>query len=69
MVGDSWKNLLDERGVQMNFLGYLIIMAVFLGISWVIRIFISQDVSSRMDRKVAEEKAGFCTFPREMTGE
>jgi len=53
----------------MNFLGYLIVMAVFLGISWVIRIFISKDVSSRVDRKVAEEKAGFCTFPREMTGE
>ncbi|MBS4008701.1 MAG: hypothetical protein KGZ45_09810 [Clostridium sp.] len=53
----------------MNFLAYLIILAVFLGISWVIRIFISKDVSSRVERKVAEDKAGFCTFPRKMADE
>jgi len=63
------ENLPDERGVQMNFLAYLIILAVFLGISWVIRIFISKDVSSRVERKVAEDKAGFCTFPRKMADE
>lgn len=53
----------------MNFLVYAFIFAVFLGISWIIRIFISKDVSSRTERKVVEEKAGFCTFPRQINGE
>lgn len=53
----------------MGPLGYLVILAVFLTMSWFVRYIVSQDVSRRVDRKVAEDKAGFCTWPREMAGE
>jgi hypothetical protein len=54
----------------MNSIGFfLVVLAVFLTISWIFRIFISQDVSRRVDRKVAEDKAGFCTWPRQITEE
>lgn len=50
----------------MNALGYLVILTVFLGISWFMRAVVSQDVTRRVDRRTAEEKAGFCTWPREL---
>jgi hypothetical protein len=54
----------------MGSLGFsLIVLAAFLTVSWFFRIIISQDVSRRVDRKVAEDKAGLCTWPREMTEE
>jgi hypothetical protein len=53
----------------MGFVGYLVILAVFLGISWFIRLMVSQNIANRVDRKVAEDKAGFCTWPRELSEE
>ena len=48
---------------------YVIFLAVFLGISWIMRAIVSQDATRRVDRKVKEDKAGLCTWPREMAGE
>jgi len=50
----------------MGILGYLVVLAFFLGVSWFVRFVVSQDISRRVDRKVAEDSAGFCTWPREM---
>jgi hypothetical protein len=50
----------------MNILGYLVILVIFLSISWIVRGVVSQDISRRVDRKVAEESVGFCTWPRDM---
>ncbi|HHX73703.1 MAG TPA: hypothetical protein GX699_02215 [Firmicutes bacterium] len=44
---------------------YVIILAVFLGVSWIMRLIISQDTARRINRKEAEEKAGFCVWPRD----
>jgi hypothetical protein len=52
-----------------NFVVYGIFVSVFLGISWIMRILLSQDVSRRVDRKIAEDEAGLCTWPREFAGE
>lgn len=49
----------------MGIVSYLVIVAAFLGVSWLIRYIVSQDVSRRVDRKLAEESAGFCSWPRE----
>ncbi len=57
----------EERGVCIvNILGYFVILLAFLGISWIVRVVVSQDATRRVDRKVAEESAGFCTWPRDM---
>lgn len=53
----------------MGFVGYLVILAVFLGISWFIRFVVSQNTSQRVGRKIAEDKAGFCTWPRQLSDE
>jgi hypothetical protein len=50
----------------MGILGYLIILAFFLSISWFVRYVVSQDVARRVNRKEAEHSVGFCTWPREM---
>lgn len=52
-----------------NWAIYGIFLSVFLGVSWIMRILLSQDVSRRVDRKVAEDRAGFCTWPREVAEE
>ncbi|MBS4020945.1 MAG: hypothetical protein KGZ79_00785 [Dethiobacter sp.] len=50
----------------MNIVAYLVFLMAFLGISWIVRIIVSQDASRRVDRKMAEDSAGFCTWPRDM---
>ena len=56
----------QERGGMMEDLArYVIILAVFLGVSWIMRLIISQDTARRINRKEAEEKAGFCVWPRD----
>jgi len=53
----------------MGFVGYLVILAFFLSVSWFIRFVVSQNITNRVDRKVAEDAAGFCTWPRELSEE
>ena len=50
----------------MGPLAYVVIFTVFLGFSWIVRYIISKDTTDRVDRKVAEQKAGFCTWPRQI---
>jgi hypothetical protein len=50
----------------MGILGYLVFLSIFLGVSWFVRVVVSQDVTRRVDLKVAEDNVGFCTWPREI---
>lgn len=50
---------------MVDMLRYVIILGVFLGISWIMRLIISQDTARRVDKRTAEDKAGFCTWPRD----
>ena len=58
-------SIINERGVHMGLQAGIVMLAVFLGFSWIVRYIISKDTTDRVDRKVAEQKAGFCTWPRE----
>lgn len=52
-----------------NIVMYAVILTVFLGISWLMRFIVSQDTTKRVGRSIAEEKAGFCTWPRDIAEE
>jgi hypothetical protein len=53
----------------MGYAGYLVILAVFLGISWIIRYLVSQSVRRRVDRKITGDEAMFYSLSRELSEE
>lgn len=60
----------NRKGLSLvGYAGYLVILAVFLGISWIIRFMVSQSVRRRVDRKITVDKATFCSWSRELSEE